>query len=342
MGKWQIRRYDPSFSDQWNEMVAVSRNGTFLFNRGFMDYHADRFRDCSLVALREDRPTALLPANVTNDGILHSHSGLTYGGWITPCRHFDGSDMLDLFESWIAWGRAEGIREYDYKPVPSIYWRIPAAEDEYALWRFGARQTSVNLSSAFEISERPPFEKRQKRNLKKAEKIPGLRVSNTTDAGRFIDFVNRCLDERHNARAVHTGNELSRLMETFPTNITLWVAETTFEKEMRDVRSALSQTEWLAGVCIFNTGRVAHAQYIATSAEGRWNGSLAFLFDHIISRFANSFEINRTPLVNSGPKWFDFGTSNDADGLILNSSLLLQKTELGGRGITYPGYSLVL
>ncbi len=262
-----IVRYEPSWADIWNEMVAESRNGTFLHDRRFMDYHSDRFRDCSLIALRDGKPVALLPANVTADRVLHSHQGLTYGGWLTPCRHFDGSDMLGLFEAWIEWGRMEGLKEFDYKSVPFIYWKLPAAEEEYALWRFGATLSSVNLSSAFEIERRSPFEKRQKRNLKKAVNCGGLTIGKTQDASRFIDFVNACLQDRHEAKAVHSGEELGRLMTTFPQNIDLWVVED-------------AEGEWTAGVCVFNTGEVAHVQYIATSPKGRDNGSLAYLFDY--------------------------------------------------------------
>ena len=32
-------------TEAWNTLVAQSKNGTFLFDRRFMDYHADRFRD---------------------------------------------------------------------------------------------------------------------------------------------------------------------------------------------------------------------------------------------------------------------------------------------------------
>lgn len=319
MGIWEIRRYEPEMAAMWNALVAESRNGTFLLDRRFMDYHADRFADCSLVALRDGRPVAVLPANLTDDGILHSHSGLTYGGWLTPCRHFDGSDMLDLFEAWTKWGRETGLKAFDYKPIPYIYCDLPSGEDEYALWRYSAQLTSVNLSSAFELADRPPFEKRQKRNLKKAEKSGILTIRKTHDAERFIDFVNACLTERHNATAVHSGAELSSLMTAFPNNIDLWVAED------------LSQpnTGWFAGVCIFNTGRVAHAQYIATSPEGRENGSLAYLFNHLISSYREA-------------KWFDYGTSNEDNGRYLNATLLLQKTELGGRGVPYPRFTLPL
>ena len=46
---FEIRRYHDGLSDAWNELVARSKNGTFLFDRRYMDYHSDRFHDCSLM-----------------------------------------------------------------------------------------------------------------------------------------------------------------------------------------------------------------------------------------------------------------------------------------------------
>ena len=47
-----IRRYTPEKADEWNRFVAQSKNGTFLFDRRYMDYHADRFQDHSLMFYR--------------------------------------------------------------------------------------------------------------------------------------------------------------------------------------------------------------------------------------------------------------------------------------------------
>lgn len=75
---WTIRRYGPEDMALWDSLAGLSRQGTLLHLRGYMDYHADRFVDCSLIALRKGIPTALLPANIVGDA-LYSHQGLTYG-----------------------------------------------------------------------------------------------------------------------------------------------------------------------------------------------------------------------------------------------------------------------
>ena len=70
---------------EWNQFVAASKNGTFLFDRRYMDYHSDRFEDYSLMFYREGRLYALLPANRKGD-TLQSHAGLTYGGLVMDAK----------------------------------------------------------------------------------------------------------------------------------------------------------------------------------------------------------------------------------------------------------------
>ena len=64
---FEVRQYTPDKADEWNRFVAKSKNGTFLFDRQFMDYHADRFTDASLMFYRDNSLYALLPANVKGD-----------------------------------------------------------------------------------------------------------------------------------------------------------------------------------------------------------------------------------------------------------------------------------
>lgn len=310
--EWTIERYSADKADEWNAFVETSRNGTFLHNRNFMDYHADRFADCSLMARRGGKLMALLPANIRGE-VLYSHQGLTYGGWLTAPRHFDGADMLALGEAWMEWCDTAGITEIIYKPVPHIYASLPAEEDEYMVWRLGGMLEGVNLSSAFPTVRRPVFETRQRRNVAKAQKNGVSRMKRLTRAEAFIDFVNACLRERHAATAVHTGEELERLMDAFPDRIALWGT------------GAGERTD--AAVCVFDTGRVAHVQYIATSEEGRLNGALAQLFAELPDHYPHC-------------EWIDYGTSNECGGHVLNEGLIRQKTELGGRGVCYRTYRI--
>ena len=311
--EWSIRRYGTEDAELWDRLVAESRQGTLLHIRGYMDYHSERFRDCSLIAVRKGKPTAILPADIDQEGTLRSHGGLTYGGWLTPLSHFDGTDMLELFEAWTSWCRENGIREIIYKAIPHIYHRIPAEEDIYALFRYGATVETVNLSTVIDMREIPPFNTQQKRHLKKASaRNPWIRETDCVD--EFMPLLQECLKERHDAAPVHSEKELQILKDRFPKGIKLFLAGTGTVPE--------------AAVCIYDTNSVAHCQYIATSAAGRQDGVLTYLFHHLIHN------------VFSARRYFDFGTSNEDAGRILNSGLLHQKTGLGGRGAAYQIFRL--
>lgn len=71
MAMFEIERYTADQKAIWNQFVLNSKNGTFLFDRNYMDYHSDRFEDYSLMIYRK--------GNFTH---YYSHQGLTYGGLI--------------------------------------------------------------------------------------------------------------------------------------------------------------------------------------------------------------------------------------------------------------------
>lgn len=310
---WSIEQYRPGFSREWDRFVEESRNGTFLLTRPYMDYHAERFADCSLIARKGTRVRALLPANLSEDGILHSHQGLTYGGWILPQAHFDGGDMLDLFGVWRKWCLEVGITEVDYKPIPWIYHSLPGQEDLYALFRYGAIMNEVNLSSTVTLTNRRPFNSQQRRNLRDARRAGGI-VAETEDIEEFHALLASCLAERHDTTPVHTAAELRLLHERFPDKIRFF--------------AAYLGDRMAGGVCVYDCGQCVHAQYIASTPEGRSNGVLALIFDYLLAE------------VYADRRYFDFGISNEEHGRYLNYGLISQKSGLGGTGVIYSRYHL--
>ena len=128
---FEIVRYRPDLAREWNQFVEASKNGTFLFDRHYMDYHADRFSDHSLLFYDKGRLQAVLPANARGD-VLQSHAGLTYGGLLMS-QQLRAAEKLTLFKELNAELRATGFRRVVYKCIPWIYHRLPAEEDIYAI-----------------------------------------------------------------------------------------------------------------------------------------------------------------------------------------------------------------
>lgn len=308
--------YDDSRRREWDEFVSRAKNGHFLFLRGYMDYHADRFPDASLMFYDDDaRLLALLPATSRDEGqTLASHAGLTFGG-IVSGDSMKVALMLELFDVMLTHLRAAGFTRLVYKAVPHIYHRGPAEEDLYALFRAGALLSRRDVSSAIEMSARLPFSKGRKYSIKLAERS-GVEVAESDDFDTFMAIEQRVLAERHGVRPVHTAAELSTLARRFPENIKLYAAH--------------RADRMVAGVVVYATDLVAHAQYISANDEGREVGAT----DLIISALLSDHYATQ--------KFFDFGISTERAGLYLNEGLAANKQGYGGRAIVYDFYELKL
>ena len=120
----------------------------------------------------------------------------------------------------------------------------------------------------------------------------------------------------HQARPVHSLDEIALLMSRFPREIKIYLVR----KDQRIV----------AGIVIFETKQVAHVQYIAAGDEGREYGALDLLFRHLINERYKHLE------------FIDLGTSNEQGGHFLNHGLIFQKEGFGGRAVCYDTYNVLL
>lgn len=306
-----IRRYNPINADIWDAFVGMSKNGTFLLMREYMDYHADRFVDHSLMFYHNEKLVALLPAS-EHESELRSHGGLTYGGLVISTG-VTVQLVLEIFETLKEYLKENFYTTLLYKRVPAIFYQYPSDEDLYALFRIGATLTRRHISSSINMQNKLKFTERRRRGIKQAVKN-GIVIRQSDDYESFISILSDILRKYHNAKPVHTASELELLASRFQDNIKLYAA-------YKDERM-------LAGVIIYETGNVAHTQYIANSDEGRQCGALDAVMDYLINqRYANK-------------AYFDFGTSMDENGVDYNDGLITQKQEFGGRGIVYDIYEI--
>ena len=310
-------KYTPERAEQWNKFVARSKNGTFMIDRHYMDYHSDRFEDASIMFVDKERVFAVMPANVDRErGVVYSHQGLTYGGLVMS-DEMDSVRVLEAFELMREYYKKEyGARTLMYKAVPHIYWRQTSGEDEYALYRCGARLSACGLSSCVNLKSPIAYEHSRRNALKKAQKRQ-LKVEETDDVEQYWQILNRVLEERHGLRPVHNSDELRLLMSRFPENIKLYA--------VRDEDGRM-----IAGTYIFIYEKTVHTQYMTATEEARRCGALDLLIDYLIAEYSQTHE------------WLDFGISTENRGLWLNEGLIYQKEGFGGRGICYNQYELKL
>ena len=69
-----ITRYDPQYANIWNDFNRKAVNGLFMFDRAYMDYHSDRFKDHSLLFYYGDELFAIIPANDDGFGEFYSQA----------------------------------------------------------------------------------------------------------------------------------------------------------------------------------------------------------------------------------------------------------------------------
>jgi len=309
-----VERYRDSDAAAWDAFVRASRNGTFLFERGYMDYHRDRFPDHSLVVRdAEGDVVAVLPAHAAGDTV-GSHGGLSYGGLVIGPR-MTTPPFLRAFEAVLVALRDAGFRALDYKTIPHIYHRQPAEEDRYALLLLGAQLTRRDLLSVVDRGNPLPYQHRRARGIKKAQ-AAGVRVEVETGFAEFWELLGATLAKRFDATPVHTLAEIQALRDRFPDGIRLHTAR-------RD-------GELLAGVVTYESERAAHAQYIAASPAGRAAGALDLVFDELLGD-------SRRELA-----YFDFGGSHQDGGRAINEGLIDQKEGFGARSVAHDQYRIDL
>lgn len=307
---FEIVRYSQERAHEWNTFVAHSKNGTFLFDRRYMDYHADRFTDFSLMIYRQGALYALLPANAESD-VLWSHRGLTYGGIVMTDKAM-AERIQQLFRELNDYLRDHGFRKVVYKTIPHIYHRVPSEEDWFSLFSIcRAQLVDRSISSTIDLLQPLKWRRDRKYGVNKAF-ANGVQVGESNDWAGFWQVLETNLMHKYGAKPVHTLWEIELLHSRFPDDIRLFTAE--------------RNGQILGGTVIYLSPMVAHAQYISASPEGKALRVIDALFDYILHE------------CDWPVRYFDFGTSNEEDGHILVEPLIYQKEGFGGRAVCYDTY----
>lgn len=307
---FDIVRYSPDKAAEWNQFVAQSKNGTFLFNRGYMDYHSDRFEDFSLMFYLRGRLYGLMPANRKGDS-FQTHMGLTYGGLVMDAKT-TAAATVELFRELNDYLRAAGFRHVLYKCIPWIYHQLAAEEDLYAIVRTSdARLQERDLGTVIIQRNTIRWERVRRRALKRAVEA-GLTVGRSEDYAGFWQVLCDNLSRTYDSKPVHTLAEMELLHARFPENIVLYLAK--------------QGEEILAGMVLYVSDQVVRAQYSSATPLGKQLGAIDILYDRIICH-----DYIRYP-------YFEFGTSALGNTNIINESLVFQKEGFGGRGICFDRY----
>lgn len=313
MSQFTIKKYESKFYDLWNQFVADSKNGTFLFHRDFMEYHSDRFEDCSLLVVDEkDKLVGILPANrVGNE--LYSHQGLTYGGLVYK-DNLKLETIINIFYDVLIFLDELSFKKVTIKTIPSIYHRKPAEEILYILFLLDGKLIRRDTLAVIDLENENRISKGRMEGVSKALKN-NLRIVEETNFESFWNSIlNPNLKEKYNVLPVHSLSEIEYLHSKFSRNIRQF--------------NVYKDNQIVAGTTIFESLQVAHAQYISANSAKNELGSLDFLYHFLITD------------VFKNKKFLDFGISNENNGKSLNSGLSFWKESFGASTVVQDFYEI--
>lgn len=307
---YSVAQYNPTYYTQWNEFVANSKNGTFLFHRDYMEYHSDRFTDFSLLVFEKNKVVAVLPANRVGD-VVYSHQGLTYGG-IVLMKNCGYEKVKYIYALLLKFLQENQIRLIYIKSIPSIYHKTPSFEIEILLNYSGARFEKRLMNLAIDYTKEYTISKSKIKHFKRLA-TSGFRIEADNNFDLFWDkvLIPR-LKSRYDVKPVHTLEEIKLLHTRFPENIIQY--------------NIYHENNIMAGITLFRTDNVVKSQYGATTETGEKLRALDYLFITLIKHFSDK----KTA--------FDMGTVNDGESY--NSGLLKQKEELGCSVFLHDFYSV--
>lgn len=321
----KIEIYNQCCQKEWDNFVAGSRNGTFMQQRNFLNYHPpDRFVDCSLMVY--DCPgklIAVIPAAQNMEGqkkVFFSYPGASHGGIIVD-PNFGISEVMALISLFTEYCKSNHYDAIKIKMVPRIYHFWPSDEIDFALRYYGFSLITSELATALPLKERAQpadyLSESAQRNIRRAQRL-GVTIDESDDLATYWGILTENLKQKHHTQPTHTLAEILDLKNRYPQSIKLF--------------AAFLEGEMVSGVvaCLLNS-RVVNCFYIADNKRYQNLRSLDLLFYN---------------LINWGMEkdycYLDWGISTEDKGSRINQGLFKFKEKFGGRGVLRETYALDL
>lgn len=283
-----------------------------MFLRSYMEYHSDRFTDDSWIVVDDDELIGIVPANKEKSSSV-SHRGLTFGGFLLS-QKLSSSRRISCFEQMIALFRSMDIQSLMIKTPPSIYPDFDPILN-FVLWKESAYVIEQQITLATKKSLIDHWSNRRKRGLKKARKN-GVIVRPTGDYEPFWqEVLIPVLKTQHNTIPTHSLSEIQSLAAG--------------HQEILQVE-AVQHDNIVAGITLYRTKQVIHAQYIASNEVGRTVGALEAIIHFCLMELVDENQ------------WFNFGSVNEAGGRVVNSGLLNWKEEFAAIPLLHTSFKLDL
>lgn len=301
--------YEDKYEGVWDTFVLKeSINGNFLQTRNFYNYHAkDKFKDASVLFMKNDKIAAVLPANVIdNSRTLIAHQGSTFGGIVIGRAFANTNGYNWIFKEMVShfidkkYERVE-LRMHNWLYSPDIK-RNELCEYYFQLYGFSVRSEIGFYIDLSQISENytSRFEKLKKRKLNKAQKC-NLTFKKLSTDEQVREFYTVLMDNmiKFNTVPVHSVDEILDFKNNrLPEVVSFYGVY--YEEKM------------IAGSMVFNfcDKKVFHTQYLASRQDYLEYCPNEFLYANLIQA-----------AIDEGYGYLSYGTASLEHGMIYNESL---------------------
>lgn len=335
---YSIQKFDFKENKQiWNLFIKNNSDGHFFFETDYLFYHKKYFEDFSLLIYKKTELVCVLPAcleSMENKKILHSHKGLTFGGFIFK-------DKLSFLEKRkVVFACLDFLKNTNFnsliiKPLPS-YFLIETNESIHRLLNDNLIENKILRVEANSVIDLPKneldyknnyqnYSKRKKRNLQKAFNS-NLKLEKTNLSTLFWQIIEENLKTRHHLLPVHSAAEIQLLHTKFSQNIAFFVVKNDTE----------NNTEIIACSVVFIYQNVIHVQYMAATKEGKVVNALDFMIDKFIKNHSIYFDKNKLNYLSLGVSELRNNTQKDS----INEGLFKWKEEFGAKTFSHFVYQI--
>tara|TARA_Y100000748_G_C15499034_1_gene489289 strand:- start:966 stop:1958 length:993 start_codon:yes stop_codon:yes gene_type:complete len=320
-----IKKYTKSMSNQWDNFIRNSNNGTIFHYRDFLNYHIKRnFEDHSLCFFDNNNLICAIPATLKNNHLI-SHPGASYGGLIidSSVKFSIMSEIIKLLDKYCIDNK---IKSFFLIPSPNIYWARYDASLEYLLEYNNYYSKEIYISHAAKLNQEKKIihyiDKRKKRyinRLLKNEKMQILKIDDW-DNSFTNDFYQILVHnkKRYATQPTHSLDELKKLKLLFKDEIELFIT--------------IKQNEVLGGCVLFITNNCTSLVFYNAIKEEVKNLQLASLQLYFCADYSEKLNL----------KYIDFGVSQQpetSNPLSPKKSLINFKEKFNSLGVWRRAYN---
>jgi len=286
-----IKRYIRTQSQQWDNFIKKSNNGTLFHRRKFLNYHRDdKFEDHSLMVYKKDKLVSIFPAAVgieKGKRLLISHPGSSMGSFVVPVN-LSIADAMQFSKLLIDYARGQLFNGIKITIPPTIYQSRISNYIDFSFFKQGFVYVKRDITSILFLEKKveknlQKFRSSHRRSVRKAQDF-GIVVRQTEDYETFYNILVQNLSIRHNVDPTHTLDELLEIKNRFSKDVNLF--------------GAYLNNEMLSGVVNFVINdHVVLAFYISHQEKYQKYRSVNLLFYSIFNW-----------AISKGLKIYDFGT----------------------------------